>query len=656
MHRFALPRPLTSALLLSTAVSLQLAAQRQDTVRADTTRLPTTVVTATRTPIASDASPATVGVVTGTELRRRGIISVADALRGMPSFAFAQSGSVGSVTSLFLRGGESKYVKVLVDGVPVNDPGGAFDFSTLTTDNVDRIEVVRGPASVVYGADAVTGVIQIFTRRGAGQPRTILTARGGTRGSRDVDGTLLGAVGNGSFSISAARHDTRGVYDFNNSSRSSVLSAGTRVLLDDRTDVRASVRYTDVAYHYPTNGSGEPVDSNAFRTQDATSVAVDVGHFFTPRIETRLSVNANATTGGTDDRPDVPSGSGLQSLDHVRRRGAELRTNMAVAATTLSAGAQIEQQDQRSESQSMFGGSTYPSAFTAARRNRAVYAQVVTGADRAVLVTAGTRLDDNERFGRFGTYRVGASWRAHAGTNLRASAGSAFREPTFLENYSTAYTKGNPDLRPERTASWEIGVRQSFFDDQLTLGVTHFAQQFREMIDYTGSSTSPCGASYCNVARANADGREFEARLRATDALTVEASLSHLETRVVDPGYDVSSGGLYRSGEALIRRPTTSWNVATAYVGSRGSLDARLTRTGRRSDRDFSVYPSLPVVSPAYSRVDVGGELPLPLTTAAGVGAALTLRVENLLDAKYESVFNFRSPRRAILGGGRLTF
>src|SRR5579885_2662253 len=168
--------------------------------QSDTARIAPVVVTATRVPISAAAAPATVDVVTGDELRLRGVTSLADALQTLPGVTFAQSGSFGGSTSLFLRGGESKYVKVLLDGIPMNDPGGAIDFSSITTDNVERIEIVRGPTSVLYGADAATGVIQIFTRRGRGAPHTTISARAGNYGSSDADGSVLGAFTNGDYS------------------------------------------------------------------------------------------------------------------------------------------------------------------------------------------------------------------------------------------------------------------------------------------------------------------------------------------------------------------------------------------------------------------------------------------------------------------------
>src|SRR5256885_14235611 len=147
------------------------AARTVEAQSSDTSRLSPIVVSATKAEAPGSALTQAVTVISGDDLRARGVTRVTDALREVPGAAVVQSGSFGAVTSLFLRGGESRYTKVLIDGVPVNAPGGFFDFSHLTTDNIDRIEIVRGPASVLYGADAATGVVQIFTRRAGAQTR-----------------------------------------------------------------------------------------------------------------------------------------------------------------------------------------------------------------------------------------------------------------------------------------------------------------------------------------------------------------------------------------------------------------------------------------------------------------------------------------------------
>lgn len=641
---------IVSRLAIVPLIAASLAAQQTDTVR-----VAPVVVTATRTPLDAASSPATVSVITGDQLRLRGVTSVADALETLPGITITRSGSFGSATSLFLRGGESKYVKVLVDGVPVNDPGGSIDLSTITTDNVERIEIVRGPASVLYGADAVTGVVQIFTRRGRGPAHTILSARGGSYGSSDEDGTVLGALGSGDFSLALARHDTRGIYRVNSADHNTVFSGGAHVALDARTDLRVSLRYTDGLFRYPTNGAGDVVDTNAHQTQDRTVLSAELSRFFTPRVDGRLLLTSEETTGGTDDQPDDSTSAGFESLDHIRRRGVDARTDIALPATTLTLGAQLEQEDQRTESQSVFGSFNSTSIFHAARRNRAAYAQALANLPDSLVLTAGTRLDDNERFGKFGTYRLGGSWSPVAGTRVRASVATAFREPTFFENFATGYVTGNPDLTPERAATWEAGITQSLLGDRLTLGVTQFNQRFRNMIDYTGS-TDACGASYCNVARARSNGREFEAHVAATRHLAFDANLTHLETKVLTPGFDTTSGGLYKPNEQLIRRPATSWNLGGSFTSRRGNVDVRVMHVGERSDRDFRPYPAVPVTDPAYTRTDLGADLPLGPFAPQLRDAALTLHVENLFDVNYQSVFNFLSPRRTVLAGGRISF
>jgi vitamin B12 transporter len=617
----------------------------------DTARVKPMVITATRVPIGRDESPATVDIITGDQLRLRGITSLSTALETLPGVSFAKTGSFGGNTSLFVRGGESKYVKVLIDGVAVNDPGGAIDFGSLTTDNVERIEVVRGPASVLYGADAVTGVIQIFTRRGSGSARTVVSARAGSYGTTDADATVLGPFANGDLSFGVARHDTKGIYPVNNALHNSVGSGAVHVALDANTDLRVTARYGDQAYHYPTNGGGEIVDSLAFQTLERTVLGAELSRRL-GRVDARLSVASNSTSGGTNQ----PSSGDYVSLDRTRRRSADLRADIPIVdGTVLTAGGQLEQEDERSESHSVFGTSEFSSIFQAARRNAAGYAELSARLPATAMLTAGIRHDDNERFGKFDTYRVGASWSPVRGSRFRGSIGTAFREPTFLENYSTGFVVGNRALHPERTRSWEAGFRQSLVDDRLELGVTHFDQRFRDMIDYTGSNKA-CGASYCNVALATAKGREFDARYTLLRGLNLDANLTHLETKVLTPGFDTSSGGLYRRGENLIRRPTTSWTLGGVYASSSGSIDVHVIRVGERSDRDFRPFPFVAVVDSAYTRTDVGATLPLARFNPRLATTELTFHAENLFDTTYQSVFNYLSPRRTLLIGARASF
>ena len=198
-----------SILAASLALPTVAGAARAQQIASDTARIAPLEVTATRSPLRADRTPSSVTVVTGERLRSSGITTVSDALRTVPGVSVAQTGSYGGTVSLFIRGGESKYAKILVDGVPVNEAGGAYDLSTLSTDNLDRIEIVRGPASVLYGSDAMAGVIQLFTRRGAGVAHGDVAARGGGFGTSDVDASVRGGDARVSYSLGAASPSAR---------------------------------------------------------------------------------------------------------------------------------------------------------------------------------------------------------------------------------------------------------------------------------------------------------------------------------------------------------------------------------------------------------------------------------------------------------------
>jgi vitamin B12 transporter len=198
-----------AVLLAATAATLDAQESR------DTTQLPEIVVTATRYPVSTDSVGVAVTVLRGDDLRAQGIRSVGDALRQVPGAQVVQGGGFGAQTSLFLRGGESDYVKVLVDGVAVNQPGGAYDFANLTTDNVDRIEIVRGPGSVLYGSDAISGVVQIVTREGRGGATVSADGEAGTYGSLRWEAEALGGGDALGWSAAVSRRTTDGIYDFN---------------------------------------------------------------------------------------------------------------------------------------------------------------------------------------------------------------------------------------------------------------------------------------------------------------------------------------------------------------------------------------------------------------------------------------------------------
>ena len=634
----------------------------------DTAQAPVVIVTATRVPMPRTSLPVAVTVITAAELQLKGITTVADALASVSSAYVAQSGSQGAQTSLFLRGGESKYVKVLLDGVPVNSPGGTYDFGALTTDNVERIEIVRGPASVVYGADAVTGVVNVITRRGTGTGMELEVRGGamprdrrvntGSMSTADVSVGAQGSVGASAYSLKGARHVSGGLYDQNNYYGNNTISGTVDFLPSGSpspsTSLRFSGRYTDYKYSYPTNGGGDIRDLNAFRTEDRTALGVVVERQAGTRLRTVLAASLSEADGGTDDQPDSTGANTFVSLERTRRRGIELWGNGSISERlTLTTGLQFEQQDQRTQFQSDGAFGPFNDRFSASRRNHAAYAEVVAQPTLALALTLGARTDFNEQFGTFPTYRGGISWQPVSGTRVRATAGTAFREPTFAENYSVGFFAGNPDLKPERTQSFDAGVDQQLFGGRVQGSITGFAQRFRNMIDFE-PTVAICGFAYCNVAEATSNGLELEARGQVFGPVSASVAATFLETNVVEPGYDQSSGGQLRRGESLIRRPSRKVTGDVEYRGSRIPLSASLRAlvVGIRTDRDFRSFT--PVVLPSYERFDASAEYVLPVKRTRM--SAVTIRIENLTNVYYENVFNFLAPRRTVTVGARSAF
>lgn len=628
---------------------------------ADTATLHEIVVTATRLPAPLAAATAAVTVITGAELRQRGIATVGEALRGVPGVEVVATGPFGGATSLFLRGGESDYVRVLLDGVPLNAPGGAVDLAALTTAGVARIEVVRGPASVLYGSDAVSGVIQIFTRGGRGPAHWEAQGQGGTFGERSWQAALAGgAAGAGAgWRLGWSRFEDAGVYAFNNAYRNDVADAALALAPDARTSARLTARYTDATYHYPTDGSGNLRYHDQFQAGRNLVASLDAGRYLAPRLEARVLLGLSEGTGRVDQAPndagDTLGYYAYWSLDRLSRRSADARAIVHLGGgAAVTAGAVFETEAERNHTLSL--SRQYPSdtgALIVSRWDRAAYVEAVSPPLARLTANAGLRAERNEAFGAFVTTRAGVAYRLGAGAwpRLRATFGTAFKEPSFFENYATGYVVGNPALRPERSTSWDAGVEQGLWGGRLVMSATWFAQRFRNLIQFTFAPPPPTTANYYNVAAARASGLELEVRAAPGAGFELKGSYTWTHTVADDSGYD---GAAFAQGQRLLRRPTSAASLAASRVARWGSASVTAYWVGDRLDENFSTYPATRVTLPAYLRLDAAGEVRLVAARGGRPGVAATLKVENLLDARYEQVLNFPSRRRAVYAGLRL--
>ena len=629
----------------------------------DTSRVSDIVVTATRVPVSTSTVAAATTVILGDDLRARGITFVMDALREVPGLTVVQGGSYGAVTSIFLRGGESDYVKVLLDGVPLNVPGGSIDLANLTTTDLDRIEIVRGPASVLYGADAMSGVVQLFTRSRGRVPRGEITARGGSFGDRDYQAHFSAGTGQLAASVAGASVVSDGIYAFNSAYRNTVGSA--RFSWDGQGRGRAAltIRNEAATAHYPTDFTGALVDHNQLVRERALVVGLDASRPLGAAWTANFQGFASRNIRDSRNRPDSPAdtlgyGYDADATARTWRRGGEARLDWRPVPTTvisLGLGLERESIDQSSRTAMNFGtgSSIERDSFQVHRTTESGYGQLLLTPIRAVSVQLGARLDHNSAFGSSSTGRAGVSWQATPTMRFWTAAGTAFKAPTFFELFAvTAYEVGNPALAPERSASMEVGVEQRFGGGRVTIGTTLFAQRFRDLIQYI--SPPPGEPTYVNLGGARSRGLEATLGVRVSRLVELQGHWTWLGTAVTDSGS--ASTATFTQGKPLLRRPASSGGLTASLRQGGATLAATINRVGVRDDVDFRDFPSTRTALPSYTTVDVALDLPVGGQGRNVPGLDLTLRAENLLDAAYQQTIGFPGRGRTLLVGARLRF
>ena len=642
-------------------------AQRIDT----TATLQPVVVTATRIPTSLTSVSQPVTVLNGDELRARGVLTVAEALREAPGSAVVQSGSYGGVTSVFLRGGESRYTKVLVDGTPINAVGGSQFFENLSLDNVERIEVVYGPASALYGADAMSGVVQIFTKHGAGPATLNADIRAGTYGSHDASLSLRGGSNTVGYSLAGGWHGSDGIAAFNNGYTNGDLSGSLQLHPDTHSDVSLTTRYSGSVYHFPTDYTGAVNDTNSYSREHRLVAGVDVARTIASGVRLRLLGGDNETHGLSEDtKPSaLPATPFLKTSAPTNgyRRFAEGRVEAGIGSlgtATIGAQYQVEQERSRTVARNY---ATTPAGATPIvtpgsddhRITRGYYLALQGTPIPVLSYDVSARTDDHSDFHNVTTYHAGASVSLWSGAHLRAAYGTGFNAPAFYETQGSAYNRGNPALQPEQSHSLDVGLVQSLFDGRVRASVGGFDQRFSNLIQYVGgvyggapdyAELTP--AYYSNLTQARSKGYQGELNAILPFGLTGSASYTQTIAQVfaVPPGYT----GSQQPGDALLRRPSHSASASVFYSHSPAwNLGASTNYVGARPDMDFAQYPSPTVTLPAYVKLGLSGDLRVFRDNATSV--SLTARVDNALDRRYQEVLHFPAPRRAVFIGARLS-
>jgi outer membrane cobalamin receptor len=617
----------------------------------------TVVVTATRTPVSAEESGADVDVLSGAQLTTMQPTAAADAMRFLPGAIVNDAGQRGGLTSLFVRGGESRYNKVIVDGVTINEPGGTFDFGTLPLDQADRMEFARGAQSTLYGSDAMTSVIQVWTRTGSTPiPEIRFGADGGNFSTARGYASLAGARGRFDYNLFASQFNSDGS-GINNPYSDSLEGANVGAAVNDRTSLRLRVRHsnshTGVPGEWDFNGTPlqepDPSDWSQLNTLlGSAELAVTAPSGWEHHL-TAFGYSYRYYELNVNGDPNRVFDFASNEVDHINRVGLEYQgdySERAWARTTY--GYRVDNEN------GFVGDLDFPPQTHGQRLNNDLYLQQQVNW-KSLNAIAGARWVHNSAFGSTGMPRVALTWRAwsgneiFSGTRLRFSYATAFKEPRLEETFAgPPYTQPNSALKPERLRAFETGILQDFLQGRYTFAATYFNNLFHDQINYVTVDPVNFIGEYVNVNRALAHGAEaaFQAKLR--QRLLLNSGYTYTSTQILDNPAPTDS--LFNPGQPLLRRPKHAATEMLSYLGSHWGANLGASFLGRRPDDDFLGFNIHHAAG--YVRADLGGWYALNSHITTYVN------VENALDRRYNEVvgypalpINFRAGMRFRFGG-----
>lgn len=620
------------------------------------------VVTPTRTEAPTSQIANAVTVFTAEEMRARGAWNVAAVLRAAPGVAVAESGARGAIMSLFVRGGESDYNKVLLDGIPLNEPGGAFNFANLTTENLERVELVRGPESALFGSDAIASVVQLFTQRGSSvgpRPRLSLFGEGGTHASWRPGATISGQLHRFDYTLHFSRLSTKNAA-VNNFFRNTTVSASAGMRIGASGRLRWIGRGEFGTYGQPDAIAFRPPDPDAFflRRDGVAGVTFQnrparfweqtVAYSYSrSRQRTRnLFASSDPIVARFGDRTATFFDFTTDFLNDTGRHRFNYQGNFTAPAHNLLTFAfEAEREAGR------IGDFLFPPFVKAHRNNFGWVVQDQWLATGRLFLTAGLRVDRNASFGTAASPRVSLAYVARRGgralgaSKLKFNFGIGIKEPQFVESFSPSFFfHGNPDLRPERSRSFEAGIEQKFWADRGRLEFDWFDNRFRDQIGFRVVDFTTFEGTFFNIGKSKAKGAEAiltlvpRADLRATVSYTFLDSQVVRSTSPFDPVFAV--------GRPLLRRPKHS--AAATIFWDRGpwNLNAALCYVGRRADSDFL---GLGLVSNSgYTKLDLGGSY------RAARRITYFAEIENALNRSYMEVLGFPALKLTVRAGARV--
>ncbi len=627
----------------------------------DAVEMGNVVVTASRTAQDEKKVANSVTVITAKEIAAKGHRTVAEVLQNQPGIDISRNGGPGTTTSVFIRGADSKNTLLLIDGVPYNDPAASNRnpfMDHLTVDNIDRIEIVRGPQSVLYGSNATAGVINIITKKGTGKPGASITVEGGSFKTFRSTVASSGQIDRLRYSLSASYWGRGGysIADANNGDlpkdsntdehdvyRNRTYSLSLQYFFTDSFDIKLTGRQTESESETDQYGPGYAGDE--FQTDpimwwlpptaypdgehkdelhtDENMIRADIHNRFADGL-----FDSNIYVSHTDLARQGYDVNGSRSYDYTgKTESYGWQGNLNLPHDTITLGGEYYREFIEN------GDDIHENADT-----RSVWLQNEIDFEGLYILT-GARYDRHDRFGEYITWRMAAAYTiAATNTKIKGSFGTGLRAPSLFELYSVY---GSETLEPEESKGWDVGFEQGVADDKVRFGATYFFTEYQDMIDWDPTATHISMYGGYNQIKGDTDIKGVEAflKLQATESLGFVLNYTHTDTEDDE-------------GERLIRRPMNKFLLTTTYRVERLTLNLDMHWVG---DRD-AYSGSLDAEGNAVEELDKYFLMNLGATVDVSSRLQLFGRVENITNEEYETAWSYGMPERSYYLGAKATF
>lgn len=624
------------------------------------------VVTPTREAAPAGQIGASVTVFTREDIERRGSILISDLVRETPGVAVIQTGGAGGVTSFFLRGGDSSYTKVLLDGVPLNEPGGTFNFGGLTTTNLARVEVVRGAQSALYGSDAMSGVIQLVTAKGVGaRPSFAGSAEAGGYATYRGTGAVSGGARGWDYSLGAGGTATDNPVPHNRLTNNTFSwTAGGAVT--PRVRVRTVGRAESGRVGTPGQTAFGSKESDAYFDHRDAAVGGSLAHEIADSWSHQLAYSFTRTrqdsrnlkkdpsyvpTFGAAVAPFAFSDFTYDSNNLLRRQFLTYQVNGRIdTRVTQLLTALVDWDGERATLTDRMASTK----VNASRNNVGVSVQHQF-IGRWGSLASSIRAEHNDSFGDKWVPRISGVVIAHSGSGswgelaIKGNAGRGVKEPTIIQSFSpNAYYLGNPNLLPELSTTWDIGVTQRMANDRARLDAVYFDNKYKNQISTRTTNFTTYASQFFNVGDTTARGFELSGEAVVMPALRLSGGYTLTDSEIVKSTSEFST--VIKVGAWAFRRPRHAAFMRAAVTTTRINADIDGQYVGRRVDSDFSSLSPAITSSGNYWLWNASASIKVnPKLEVYG-------RVQNLGDKDYMEPLGYQAWRRTLHGGVRVRF